>query len=109
MTEIILARGCGPFEFGCVEPGTSADFVAIAPAEFDVETISGSTWEVVSDCMITSVIVEDTKDIDGVSYNNVVTARIQNFVPQTPAVTQLTIRGDLSSQNIVYTFEIPVT
>ena len=108
MASIIYARGCGPFEYDCVNEGASADFVMIASEDFDDETVQNSTWEAVSGCTVSNLVIEDSKVIDGITYSNVVTARIGSFTSGTRGVTKITFVGDLSAQSLPYTVEIPV-
>lgn len=108
MSKLIIARGCDPLYFDCIGEGARWDFMVTAEDLFPSETINASTWAAVSGCNISNVVVDDSKTVDGISYNNVITARIDGFTAGVEAVTQLDLIGDLTAQRLPYEIRIPV-
>lgn len=108
MSKLIIARGCEPLYFDCISEGARWDFMVTAEDLFPSETINASTWTAISGCTVSNVVVDDVKVIDGISYNNVVTARIDGFAAGVEAVTQLDLIGDSTAQKLPYEIRIPV-
>lgn len=108
MSKLIIARGCDPLYFECVSEGARWDFMVTGEDLFPNETINASTWIADSNCTVSNVVVEDSKTIDGITYSNVITARITDFVAGMEAVTTVSLIGDSSAQQLPYEIRIPV-
>lgn len=108
MSKLIIARGCDTLYFDCMSEGARWDFMVTAEDLFPSETINASTWMAISGCNVSDVVVDDIKIVDGISYSNVVTARIDGFTAGVEAVTQLDLIGDSTAQKLPYEIRIPV-
>lgn len=83
-----------------------ADFIVTVEEDFPNQAINAS-WVSVSGCTITNVIVESTREIDGINYENVVIGRFSGMTGGIEAVSTLQITGVDSSEVISYDIRIP--
>ena len=105
--SIILVEGCGPHYYDCATEGNSEDFSFIGEDLFPGEAVTAN-WQS-SNCIITNVIVENGKAIEGRNYDNVVTARISGLVSGVTAETNLQLTGQSTTQNKHILLNIRVT
>lgn len=100
-----VRSGDDPYEYDTHRLGTARDYNVIVGD--DISDSITANWISVSNCVVSAVVINPTKEIDGITYSNVVTARI-NVTAGPKAESRLEVTGVTSSELQIYLIDIPV-